>query len=343
MPDQNLTLLIASPLEDEHVERIRATFPQVTVLHRPDLLGKARFVADHSVRPERTPEQEAEWRGLLAQADILFDFDFVNLDALPELAPRLKWIQATSAGIGQMVKRVRYAERTDWIFTTASGVHARPLAEFAIMAMIMFAKDFVYLQESKERRYWARYCGEELAGKTVAVIGLGKIGREVARLAKAFDMRVIGTRRSVHQPTPHVDGVYPPEAIEEILPQADVLVLSAPHTDDTERLLTAARLDLLPVGAVIVNVARGLLIDEQAMINRLLNGRLRGAALDVFEVEPLPQESPLWDMPNVIISPHSASTATSENGKIVDIFLQNLRHFIDGTPMVNVLDVQRLY
>jgi phosphoglycerate dehydrogenase-like enzyme len=343
MSDANLNILIATPLEDAHVERIRATFPNVTVTHRPDLLGKARFVADHSVRPERTPEQEAEWRSLLAQADILFDFDFVNLDALPELAPRLKWIQATSAGIGQMIKRTGYAERTDWIFTTASGVHARPLAEFAMMAMIMFAKDFVYLNESKERRYWARYCGEELAGKTVAVIGLGKIGREVARLAKAFDMRVIGTRRSAHQPTPHVDGVYPPDAIDEVLPQADVLVLSAPHTDETERILTAERLALLPVGAVIINVARGLLIDEQAMISRLLSGHLRGAALDVFEVEPLPQESPLWDMPNVIISPHSASTATSENGKIVDIFLQNLRHFIDGTPMVNVLDAQRLY
>ncbi|MEM6283685.1 MAG: NAD(P)-dependent oxidoreductase, partial [Chloroflexota bacterium] len=192
----NLKVLIASYLEPEHVEQIRQEVPEVDVIYRPDLIGKPRYIADHTAPIDRTPEQEQEWRDLLAQADILFDFDHSHRDDLPELAPNLKWIQATSAGIGQFVKRLGYPEKTDWVFTTASGTHARPLAEFALMAMLMFAKNYEYLASEKEKHHWQRYCATELAGKTVAVIGLGRIGQEIARLAKAFDMRVAGTRRN---------------------------------------------------------------------------------------------------------------------------------------------------
>lgn len=337
------TILIASYLEPHFVEQIRQRCPQVEVIYRPDLIGKPRYIADHTARIDRTPDQEAEWQALLAQATILFDFDFSHIEDLPDLAPRLRWIQATSAGIGQFVRRNRYADRANWIFTTASGVHARPLAEFAIMAMLLFAKNFLYLQSEKEKRHWQRYAHTELNGKTVAVIGLGKIGQEVAHLCKAFDMRTIGTRRNPDAPTPHVDQLYPPDALDEVLPQADFLVLATPHTEETEKMIDARRVRLIKAGAVVINIARGVVIDQQEMTAALQDGHLLGAALDVFQVEPLPEEDPLWTLPNVIISPHSASTADTENAKLTELFCENIERYLEGKEMLNVLDVERLY
>ncbi len=338
-----MNILIASYLEPQHIERIRAAFPQLNVIYRPHLLGQPRYTADHSAKPQRDDAQEAEWRGLLAQADVLFDFDYGNMDALPDLAPRVRWVQATSAGIGQAVKRLGYDTRTNWVFTTSSGVHARPLAEFALMAMLMFAKDYAYLEREKTAQHWQRYCTTELAGRTLAVIGLGKIGREVARLAKAFDMRVIGTRRDVTQPVEHIDALYAPADLQSVLPQAQYLVLATPHTPETEAMIDAAALAALPQGAILINIARGKVVVQAALVSALQSGHLGGAALDVSDPEPLPADSPLWQMPNVLISPHSASTADSENRKIVDLFIDNLRRYLNDEPLLNVLDTERLY
>lgn len=339
-----LKVLIASYLEPELVTQIRAEVPQVEVLYHPELLGKPRYIADHTAPINRTAEQEAQWRSLLAQADILFDFDYSHRQDLPDLAPNLKWIQATSAGIGQFVKRSGYAERTNWKFTTASGVHARPLAEFTMMAMLMFAKNFQYLAEEKARHHWERYHHTELAEKTVGIIGLGKIGREVAKLAKAFDMRVIGNRRrpSEHE-MPFVDELYSADDLNSVLRLAEFLVLATPHTPETEGMIGPEEIAALPQGAVLINIARGAVVDQQAMTQALQSGHLRGAALDVFEVEPLPPDDPLWDMPNVIISPHSASTADTENHKLIRLFCDNLKRFIAGEPLINQLDVERYY
>lgn len=337
------TILIASYLEPQHVERIRTEVPDVNIIYRPDLIGEPRYIADHSAPVERSSEQESEWQALLGQADILFDFDLSHREDLPDLATNVRWIQSTSAGIGQFVRRMGYAERMDCVFTTASGVHARPLAEFALMAMLMFAKNYQYLEREKTAHHWERYCATELAGKTLAVVGLGKIGREVARLAKAFEMRVIGTRRDVANPVNHVDVLYAPSQLDQLLPEADFLVLATPHTPETERLIGADQLAKLPQGAVIINIARGVVIDQNALVYALQSGRLGGAALDVFDPEPLPADSPLWDMPQVIISPHSASTAETENYKITQIFIDNLRRYLAGETMHNILDTDRLY
>ena len=336
-------VLIASYLEPELVAQIVETVPEVEVIYRPDLLGQPRYVADHTAPVERSAEQEAEWRTLLREAEILFDFDHSHRSDLPEMAPNLKWIQATSAGIGQFVKRVGYAEATDWIFTTASGVHARPLAEFVIMTMLMFAKDYEYLAQSKADHHWQRYCTSELSSKTVGIIGLGKIGREVARLAKAFEMHVIGNRRNPEMPVDHVDRLFGPHDIPSLLRELDFLVLACPHTPETDRLIGAAELALLPAGAVLINISRGTVVDQAALIDVLQSGHLAGAALDVFDPEPLPEDSPLWTMPNVIISPHSASTAQNENSKLVDLFCKNVKCYLAGEPMLNVLDTELLY
>ena len=337
-------VLIASYLEPEFVEQIQREVPEVEVIYHPELLGNPRYIADHTSAPERDAGQEAQWRRLLAEADILFDFASGHREDLPALAPKLKWIQATSAGIGQYVRRMGYAERTDCVFTTASGVHARPLAEFAIMSMLMFVKDFPYLQKEQRDRHWQRHCGTELAGKTLTIVGLGKIGCEVAHLAKALDLKVTGNRRNPgDNPVPHVDKVYGPDELPAMLNSADFLVLACPHTPETEGLIGTSELAMLPAGAVLINIARGPIVDQEALVAALQSGHLSGVALDVFDPEPLPEDSPLWSMPNVFISPHSASTADTENRKLTRLFCDNLKRYLAGEPLINQLDTERLY
>lgn len=346
--DQTYTVVIASFLEPEHVARIRQVDPRVRVLYAPELLRPPRYAADHVGQSvQRTPEQETAWLALMAQADILVDFDHTHLQDLPEIAPNARWIQATSAGIGQFVRRMGYATRMPGaIFTTASGVHAQPLAEFCLMVMLMFSRNFWRMQEQQARRHWERLAGTDLAGRTLGIVGMGKIGREVARVARPLGMRVIGSKRTVAGVDPaslHLDELVAGDRLDDLLKQSEFLVLCTPHTDETDRLIGARELALLPSAAVLINIARGAVVDEEALIEALRSGHLAAAGLDVFAEEPLPASSPLWEMPNVLISPHSASTSDRENRHLTDLFCANLRRFLDGAPLHNVLDVARLY
>jgi phosphoglycerate dehydrogenase-like enzyme len=342
-----INVLIASYLEPEHVERIRAVSERLTVVYEPSLLPPPRYPADHTSMITRSADDEARWRALLAEAEVLFDFDHTNRQALPELAPRLKWVQATSAGIGQFVQRMGYAERIPGaVFTTASGVHAQPLAEFCAMAMLMFARNYWQMQRLQAERRWERFGATDLAGRTLAVLGVGRVGKEVARFARAFGMHVIGVKRTVAESDAAAvgcDELYGPEELAQVLPRAEFLVIITPHTPATDRMLGAEQIAALPPGAVIINIGRGQVIDEAAMIEALRSGRLGGAALDVFESEPLPADNPLWELPNVLVSPHSASTSDRENGRITELFCDNLRRYIAGEPLRNVLDVEALY
>ncbi len=334
--------LIASYLEPEHIDRIRAKVPAVDIVYRPDLIGAPRFQADHTAPVGRTPAEEAEWRELLAEAEILFDFDHSHREELPTLAPKLRWIQATSAGIGQAVKRYGY-DQTGWRFTTASGVHARPLAEYCLMVMLMFSKNYAVMDAQKRDRHWQRFNNTELRGTTVGIIGLGRIGRDIAQVCQTFGMRALACRRSRTDPPPTIAAQFTPEQLDEMLPQADFLVLCAPHTPETDGLLNAERIGLMKTGAVLINIARGALVDHPALKQALRVGRLGGAALDVTDPEPLPADDPLWGMPNVIISHHSASTADTENGKLTALFIRNLNHYLNDEPLENLLDISLMY
>jgi glyoxylate/hydroxypyruvate reductase A len=341
MPEP-LVVLIAAPIEPEHIDRIRAVDPRIEVLHDPALLPRPRYVSDHAGSPtKRTPEQEARFLAMLGRAEVVFDFPSGHFRDLAAVAPRLRWLQSTSAGIGQMVRRVGL-DRTDITFTTASGVHARPLADFCLMAMLMFAKNYVWMERDKRAKRWERYCGEELTGKTLAIVGAGRVGQEVARHGKRMDMRVTGMRRS-DAAVPDVDELFDRAHLHAMLREADFLVLAAPHTPETEGIIGEAELALMKPTAVLINIGRGALVDEDALIRALEEKRLAGAALDVLREEPPPQDSPLWDMPNVIISPHSASTVTQENARITEIFCDNLRRYLRGQPLRNVLDKEKLY
>jgi phosphoglycerate dehydrogenase-like enzyme len=339
-------VLIASYLEPEHVERIRAVDARLEVLYEPDLLRQPQYPADHKGRAvPRTPEQESRWRRLLARADILFDFDLTNASDLPVLAAKVRWVQATSAGIGEFVRTKGYdRSMPHTVFTTASGVHAQPLAEFCILAMLAFHKKLLPTLRDQGRQHWERFAGTDLRGRTLVIVGVGRVGKEVARVAKTFGMRVVGVKRTIAGVVPadlHLDELYGPADLPRALTQAENLVLIAPHTRETEQMIGAKQLALVPKGAVFINIGRGALVDEPALIGALRGGHLLGAALDVFQQEPLPPESPLWNMENVIVSPHSASTSDRENQRITELFCENLRRFLAGRPLLNQLDIER--
>jgi glyoxylate/hydroxypyruvate reductase len=334
-----LTIVVASYLEEEHVARIRATLPDVQVLYDPALVAPPRYEADHTGRPDfrRSDEEEARFRTYLAEADILYDFDRWLAPELPTLAPRLRWIQATSSGIGEFL-RATGLDRTELLITNAAGIHAVPLAEHALLAMLYFAKDVPKRLADQRAHVWERYCGRELRGQTVGVVGLGSVGREVARLARAVGLRTIGVKRT---PTDdpealHVERVYAQRDLHAVLPQCDHLVLICPHTPETEGMIGAEELALLPSGATLINIGRGALVQEHALIAALRGGQLGGAALDVAANEPLPPGHPLWDLPNVLITAHSASTVDKENERLVELFCDNLLRFRDGRRLRNV-------
>lgn len=344
-PAGPLRVLVASYLEPELVARIGAVDPAlVRVRCEPDLLPVPKYPADHNGVPrDLSPSQLSRWEAALAEADVLFDFDWRAPERLPESAPRVRWVQATSAGIGEFVARTRL-DRWSATLTTAGGTHGVPLAEFVALGLLYLTKDVVELQRRQAAHHWERSTARQLAGQRALVVGLGHVGGKVAETLAALGLEVWGMRRESTASLP--DGVTKAislESLRDALEQVDVLVLACPYTPETHHMIGHEELARLRPGAVLVNIARGAVVDEPALVEALRDGRLGGAVLDVFEEEPLPVASPLWDLPRVLISPHSASTVHAENGVIVDLFVDNLRRFLDGRPLRNVYDHARGY
>lgn len=337
-------VLIASALEPEYVEQISRVDERVQVLHEPDILPLPRYVADHhGPKRDLAEDQLDHWRDLLAQAEVSFDFDWWAPADMPKNCPNLRWIQASSAGIGQFMERTGF-DSSRITVTTAAGIHATPLSEFALMGVLYLVKDVPSLLGWKREHHWERYTTRQLAGRRVTVVGLGQVGRRVIEVFAALGAEVWGVgREGGSYDVASASGITSISAMDEILPDTYALVLCLPLTPETHGLIDERRLRLLPRGAVIVNIARGSVIDEPAMIDALRDGQLGGACLDVFATEPLPPDSPLWDMPNVLISPHSASTVDQENAVLTDLFCDNLRRWLDGRPLRNVYVPERGY
>ncbi|HEV7258658.1 MAG TPA: D-2-hydroxyacid dehydrogenase [Bosea sp. (in: a-proteobacteria)] len=346
------TIFVTSPLDDDCVSRIRAAVPVgVDVVHDPELLPPTRYVADHKgiAGFSRSNDQQRRWREHLARATILWDFPGgpVSEGGGLSLAPQVQWVQTTSSGVGPLVSGYGLTA-SDVIVTTARGIHARPLAEFTMMALLLHVKRHAHLKAEQAAHRWERYCGESLAGRTLLVVGAGKVGAEIGRLARAFDMRVVSLVRHPHDDRCdelHADEVRGLDALDMAVAAADAVVLAAPHTPETEGMISRPVIARMKPGVAFVNVGRGQLVDEAALTEALQDGRIGFAALDVAQVEPLPAASPLWDLPNVLISPHSASTVAAENAAITDIFVHNIGKFFAGetSGMINVLDKMRMY
>lgn len=335
----DLNVLIASPLEAEHADRIASADPRVNLLYEPDLLPVPCYPCDHTgTTRDLGPAELARWAQLRAAAHVSFDFDWQAPGEIAANCPRLRWIQGTSAGIGGLLERIGLA-KSPIIFTTAAGVHGIPLAEFALLGLLHFAKGMPRLARLQAERRWELHATTPLRGSRVLLVGLGGVGREVARLLAAVGVQVVGA--GLPGKTYDVQGVTEYVAdtqIADILASVDALILACPLTARTRHLIGARELALMREGAVVVNVARGAVIDESALIDALAAGRLGGACLDVFETEPLPAGSPLWAMDNVIISPHSASTVADENRLLTDLFIDNIGRWLSGEPLRNVFD-----
>lgn len=255
-------------------------------------------------------------------------------------APQLRWIHTASAGVDGLLSDELV--RRGITLTNSAGVHAIPIAEWVLHALLMVVKQGRELLAAQAEQRWSDVSFEELSGKTMLIYGAGGIGTEIARRAAAFDMRLWGVNRS-GRAVPHFERVVNDTDWRVLLPQADYLVLAAPHTPATHHVIGAAELELLPKHAWLVNVARGALVDEPALIAALNAGSVAGAALDTFEQEPLPSSNPLWTFPNVLISPHRSGSSPRSTERVVDCFIDNLQRFIADDELQNVVDSEAGY
>jgi phosphoglycerate dehydrogenase-like enzyme len=346
----SVTVAIANPLDAELVETIRGADPRLQVAYAPALLPPLRYPNDHRGVEDfrREPEDERRWWEMIAGAEVLYGLPGDSPEGLARAvrcASGLRWVQATSAGAGEQVGAAGLSredlERVT--VTSAAGVHAGPLAEWVLLGLLAFTKEVPRLLADQRAHRWGHYPVGELSGRTVLIVGLGQIGEEVARLAAAFGMRVIGVNRSGRTDSPDVPEIRRTAELSLCLPDADAIVITAPLTAETRGLIDAAAIERMKPGTILVNVGRGGVVDEPAMIEALRSGRLAGAALEVFAHEPLPADSPLWDLPNVLVSPHTAGLSIREDERIVSLFVENIGRYLRGEPLRNRVDPELLY
>ncbi len=278
----------------------------------------------------------------------------------PELAhaPRLRWVQLDTSGVDHVVRGPLW--RSDIAITTLNGVAPTNMAEFAFMMMLAFAHRMPTMFDHQQRRdwpspadRWTRFMPLELRGATVGIVGYGSIGQEIGRMARGFGMRVLGIRRGGARPATYQlpgmaepiapDRFYPPEQLPEMVAECDYVVLIVPYTSATHHIFGEAALRAMKPTAFLVNIARSGVVDDQALIRALREGWIAGASLDVFEQEPLPPDSPLWAMQNVIISPHVAGYTPYYYERVFDLFAENLRRYMAGQPLLNLADREREY
>lgn len=297
------------------------------------------FIVDQLQSYDRVPEE-------IVDADV-----FIGWSLRPEqfrIAKKLKWIHSPAAAVHQLM----YPEliNSNVILTNASGVHGPVVAEHAIAAVFALAKRLPQAMHYQARRIWAQELmwneyprPSEVAGSTVLVVGLGGIGREFATRAKALGMKVIAVRENPSKGPGPADEVYGPDKIDELLPRADYVLLCTPVTPATNAIVDKERLNRMRHSAYLINVARGPLVDEAALVEALQNDRIAGAALDVFVEEPLPPDSPFWSLKNVLITPHTAAVTEKLWERHYDLIVENLNRFLAGKPLLNQVDTKRGY
>jgi phosphoglycerate dehydrogenase-like enzyme len=334
---EDIHVIVAMDFSDALIERIRAVSPRLKVeRHIPNV-------------PERA------W----GEAEILYTG---STFPTPAQAPRLRWIQLHSAGVDHAVKEP-IVQAEDVEITTASGIHATQMSEYCIGMILTFEYQIPRMLALKEKAEWPStraklFAPYALRGQTLGIIGYGVIGRELARLADAFGMRVLASKRDAMRPeledsyyeagTGDPKGeiparIYPPQALASMVKECDYVVVTLPTTSSTYHMVNAEVLRSMKKTAVIINVGRGSVIDEAELVSALAAERIRGAALDVFETEPLPSSSPLWNMENVVISPHVSGNSVRYHEKAAGLFVENLERYLSQRPLLNVLKREHGY
>ena len=252
--------------------------------------------------------------------------------------PNLRWFQQAGAGVNWLLKCPEIVEG-DLILTNGSGVHAIPISEHILALMLILSRGIQHHMRRQMRHAWERRgTAVELEGATMGLIGVGRIGQKTAEKAKGMNMRVLGLRRNPERSVPHVDKMYGPDSLLDLLTQSDWVVLAAAMTAETTGMIGEDELKAMKASAYIINIARGPLIREKVLIEALKEGWIAGAGLDVFEQEPLAEDSPLWDMDNVVITPHFSHESPNKIDRLIAIFTENLRRYQNDEPMINVVD-----
>ncbi|MGC8813109.1 D-2-hydroxyacid dehydrogenase [Dictyoglomus sp.] len=305
-----MKVYIAYPLKEEYLERIKEARNDVEIV-------------------ENIEEAEVFLGGHISKDDL-------------KKAKNLKWIQSSSAGIDNLL--FEELLNSDIIITTASGVHPKPIAEHVFALLLSWTRRINIALRGKFERKWNRdeikWC-EELTGKTMGIIGYGKIGQEIGRIAKSFGMKVIGVKRDINQKDDMVflpDELFSYKDLHEVLRRSDIIVLVLPLTSETKDLIGEEEFKVMKKDAIFINVGRGKTVKEDALVKALENGQIQCALLDVFYEEPLPEESPLWNLENVIITPHIAGMTPYYDGRLVEIFIHNLKNYPKISRMLNVVD-----
>lgn len=334
MSEQPKTLVSSVPLDDEQKSRINAITPNLEI-HCPKDLKNARTF-------DAIDEHTAILYGFRVPKDIL------------KVAPNLEWVQIMGAGIDRL--KDAPIMKSDITITNASGISATPIAEYVVGTILGHYRWILEAYRAQREKNWGSQddvsrVSKELRGRTIGILGYGAIGREVARLAKPFGTKILALKRSASkvQDDDYVipgtgdpkgklpDAFYTPDQLNELLPQCDIVVLAVPSTNATYHMLGLDEFRVMKKGAYLINIARGNVIDEDAFIEFMKTDHLSGAALDVFNKEPLPEDSPLWTLKNVLVTPHISGASRAHLRKTFELFLENLHRYADDRPLLNLV------
>ncbi|MCH1882370.1 D-2-hydroxyacid dehydrogenase [Agrococcus sp. ARC_14] len=351
MSEPTLKVAVAVSLDDASAERIVTLEPRIELLRDPALTRPWRWTGDWEGDPawQRSPEQQEAFDTMIDGADALFGLPDVSPAALARTVranPSLRWLHTTAAGGGGQVKNAQLTEQEleRVVVTTSAGMHASTLAEWAVFGVLAGAKGLRRLEADQASRTWGdgRRLMRHVSEMTVLVVGLGGIGAVVAERFSALGATVWGTTRS-GKPVEHVDRLVPMDELVEAAAQVDAIVTTLPGTTHTTGLIGEAVLGAVQPDTILVNVGRGAVVDEPALLDALDDGRIGFAALDVTAVEPLPTDSRIWEHPSVLLSPHTAALSVQEPRRIAELFAANATRLLDGQPLHNVMSTKEFY
>jgi phosphoglycerate dehydrogenase-like enzyme len=322
--DNNTVLVLANPTE-----------PQLAMLEQ--LPADTRIAVGNA--------REAFQRAA-PEANIIYNWSLSGalLREVFLMCPHVQWVHTRSAGLDNILFPELVASPVP--LTNGSGVFSPSLGEFALAAILFFAKDLRRMVRNQEAGRWEQFDITEITGQTVGIVGYGDIGRAVATRVRAMGMRVLAVKRSgplLYNVDPLVSRIYKPEALAEMLPLCDYVVVSAPLTPETQSMIDDAAFGAMKRDAVVINIGRGPVIDEAAMVRALSAGRIKGAALDVFDNEPLPEGHPFYSLPNVLLSPHCADHTPDWMDRAMQFFIDQFARFEKGEPLMNIVDKARGY
>ncbi len=313
-----LNILVLNNLADRHKDAITAVAP-----------GTAVTVADLDHAGE-----------YIAATDILVTWGFMDIRPLYLAAPRLKWVHALTAGVENLL--FPEIQASDTILTNSKGIHGIPVSEHVLALMLAFTRGLNLLIPQQQEKRWSRVPTDEIHEKTIGIVGLGSIGREIAKKAKGMGMEVVATKQEMTTEI-FVDKLYKPEQLRDMLGTADFVVAALPLTEKTNSLFTLDEFQAMKPTAYFINIARGAIVRQADLVMALQLGVIKGAGLDVFEEEPLPADSPLWTMNNVIVTPHLAALSPAYLDRAVKLFVDNLVRYVENREMFNVIDKAKGY